>query len=64
VEWNIGESAGVLVAFALGKKVALRTVREKKDLLEDFQKMIRSQGIETHWQTTFLKTIPKSRIIH
>lgn len=49
VEWNIGESAGSLVAFALGKKVAPRIVREKKNLIEDFQKMIRSQGIETHW---------------
>jgi hypothetical protein len=49
VEWNIGESAGCLVAFALGKKVTPRIVREKNSLLEEFQKMIRSQGIETHW---------------
>jgi hypothetical protein len=49
VEWNIGESAGSLVAFALRKKVFPRMVREKENLLEDFQKMIRLQGIETHW---------------
>ena len=49
VEWNIGESAGSLVAFALGKKVIPRIIREKKILLDDFQNLIRSQGIETHW---------------
>jgi hypothetical protein len=49
VEWNIGESAGSLVAFALNRKVIPRAVRERKSLLEDFQKLIRSQGIETHW---------------
>ena len=49
VEWNIGEAAGSLVAFAINNKVTPRAVREKKNLLEDFQKMIRSQGIETRW---------------
>jgi len=50
VEWNIGESAGSLVAFASNKKVLPRNVREKNSLLEEFQKLIRSQGIETEWQ--------------
>ncbi len=49
VEWNIGESAGSLVAFALVKKVIPRMVRESKDLLTEFQDLIRSAGIETHW---------------
>ncbi len=49
VEWNIGESAGSLVAFALNKKTVPRAVREKKDLLNEFQNLIRSQGIETRW---------------
>ncbi len=49
VEWNIGESAGMLVSFALGKSVTPAEVREKKELLEEFQSLIRSQGIETHW---------------
>ena len=49
VEWNIGESAGLLVAFALNKKVIPREVREKKELLEEFQVLVRAQGIETHW---------------
>jgi hypothetical protein len=49
VEWNIGESAGMLVAFSSSKKIIPRTVRENKKLLEEFQNMIRSQGIETEW---------------
>jgi hypothetical protein len=49
VEWSIGESAGMLVAYAMNKKVRPRAVREKKALLDEFQNMIRSQGIETSW---------------
>jgi hypothetical protein len=49
VEWSIGESVGLLVAQALNKKVIPRTVREKAPLLEEFQNVVRSQGIETHW---------------
>ena len=49
VEWNVGESAGSLIAFSLSKKVTPLAVRENKDLLEDFQDFIRSQGIDTHW---------------
>jgi hypothetical protein len=49
VEWSIGESVGLLVAYAMNKKIIPRAVREKKDLLEDFQNMVRSQGIETQW---------------
>jgi hypothetical protein len=49
VEWNIGESAGLLAAFALNKNVIPRAVRERKDLLKEFQDLARSQGIETEW---------------
>lgn len=49
VEWNIGESAGSLVAFATGKKVIPGAVRENEDLLNEFQDLIRAQGIETEW---------------
>jgi hypothetical protein len=49
VEWNIGESAGSLAAFSITKKVTPRLIREKKNLLLDFQNLIRSQGIETSW---------------
>ncbi|WP_128544584.1 FAD-dependent oxidoreductase [Larkinella soli] len=49
VEWSIGESVGLLAAYALEKKVIPRAVREQKPLLDDFQRRIRSLGIETHW---------------
>jgi hypothetical protein len=49
VEWSIGESVGLLIKYALDKKVIPRTVREKQDLLTDFQGFIRKQGIETEW---------------
>jgi hypothetical protein len=49
VEWNIGEAAGSLVAFAMKKKVIPRAVRESNSLLEDFRNLIWSQGIETRW---------------
>ncbi len=50
VEWNIGESAGMLIAWSLKHKVSPRKVREDKRMLGEFQGFIRSQGIETHWK--------------
>lgn len=49
VEWSIGEAAGMLAAYALGKKLPPRAIRENETLLEDFQRWIRKQGLETHW---------------
>jgi len=49
VEWNIGESAGLLAAFALQRKITPRQVRNQKPLLSDFQKFIQDQGVETAW---------------
>jgi hypothetical protein len=49
VEWNIGESAGSLVAFAKSKHTIPGAIYEQKDLLNEFQNLIRSQGIETQW---------------
>lgn len=49
VEWNIGESAGCLAAFALNRKEPPRRVRADKTLLKDFQTWIQSQGIELAW---------------
>ncbi|QHT66997.1 FAD-dependent oxidoreductase [Rhodocytophaga rosea] len=49
VEWSIGEAVGLLVNYCLNKKIIPRAVREKAVVLEDFQTIIRSQGIETHW---------------
>jgi len=49
VEWNIGESAGLLAAFALSKKVPPRAVREKAELLTEFQSLLQAQGVELAW---------------
>jgi hypothetical protein len=49
VEWNIGESAGLLAVFALQRKKTPRQVRNQKALLADFQKFVQEQGIETAW---------------
>jgi len=49
VEWSIGEAAGCLVAFCKTKNAPARAVRERSELLEEFQNLIRSQGIETNW---------------
>lgn len=49
VEWSIGESVGLLIKYALDKKVIPREVRAKNDLLKEFQSFITKQGIETQW---------------
>jgi hypothetical protein len=49
VEWNIGEAAGELTAFALKHGVTPRTVRNRPSLLSDFQHTICRNGIETYW---------------
>ncbi len=49
VEWNIGESVGVLVAFCLTSRVRPRQVRSDRKLLEDFQKRLQAQGVEIAW---------------
>ena len=51
-EWNIGESAGMLAAYCLEKRVKPRQVRNTPEMLADFQKVLQSQGIEIHWPQT------------
>jgi hypothetical protein len=49
VEWNIGEAAGYLAAFCLQKQETPRQVRSTPELLEDFQQLLRREGIELEW---------------
>ena len=49
VEWNIGEAAGILAAFCLERKATPRSVRNRPGLLEEFQNLLRRQGIELSW---------------
>jgi hypothetical protein len=50
VEWSIGEAVGLLVKFAIGKKVSPRVVRERKELLAGFQEFLKGEGVELAWQ--------------
>jgi len=49
VEWNIGEAAGALAAYALGEQVAPAAVRERPELLERFQRRLLEQGVPIAW---------------
>ena len=49
VEWNIGESAGALVAFCTAQKRMPREIRNKPELLADFQKLLRDDGVPLDW---------------
>lgn len=50
VEWNVGEAAGTLAAFALQHQVGPRAVRERPDLLQRFQGSLREQGVPLAWR--------------
>ncbi len=49
VEWNIGESAGCVAAYAIRNKTTPRAVRNTPKLLADFQSTLREQGVELAW---------------
>ncbi len=49
VEWNIGEAAGALAAYAVKTKQPPRAIRNTGNLLEDFQAGLRAQGLELAW---------------
>lgn len=49
VEWNIGESAGLLAAFCVLRGVEPHQVYETPALLEAYQDLLRSQGVQLEW---------------
>ncbi|MGH8968966.1 MAG: FAD-dependent oxidoreductase [Actinomycetes bacterium] len=49
VEWNVGEAAGALAAFALDRDVPPRAVRARGRLLADFQALLIARGVTLHW---------------
>jgi hypothetical protein len=49
VEWNVGEAAGTLAAFCVTKNKMPREVWKKSDLLADFQKLLRNDGVRLEW---------------
>jgi hypothetical protein len=51
VEWSIGEAAGILAAFCLERKESPRAVRNRRNLLEEFQALLVREGIELSWRS-------------
>jgi hypothetical protein len=49
VEWNIGESVGMLVAYCRDRGVAPRAVHASSRLLQGFQQLLRTSGVELEW---------------
>ncbi|MBN2328426.1 MAG: FAD-dependent oxidoreductase [Candidatus Omnitrophica bacterium] len=49
VEWNIGESAGLLAAYCIDKNEKPRGIRNQSAPLRDFQRWIMAQGVEIRW---------------
>lgn len=49
VEWGIGEVAGYLAAFCIRNRYIPREVRNTKEKLYDFQKVLLDAGIELSW---------------
>lgn len=55
VEWNIGESAGYLVAYCLNHHVSPKAVYEQDELLKAYQQHLVSQGISLKWPAHILE---------
>ncbi len=49
IEWNIGEAAGALAAFALEQQVVPAAVRQRAELLERFQRRLLDAGVPLAW---------------
>jgi hypothetical protein len=50
VEWNVGEAAGLLASFCIGRHCVPHEVREKLELLGQFQSLLADQGVELAWR--------------
>jgi len=49
VEWNVGESAGILAAFCLDRKITPRSVLHVSRLLAELQSLLVREGVELSW---------------
>lgn len=50
VEWSIGEAVGLLLVYAKDRNVLPRDVRRDVNLLNQFQKFLHAEGVETEWK--------------
>ena len=51
MEWNIGEAAGGLAAFALETKRTPRAIHGDPSLLRQFQRRLLGEGVSLDWPT-------------
>lgn len=49
VEWNIGEAAGAVAAYAIRVGATPAQIRGNSSQLSQFQRQLRSDGVETDW---------------
>lgn len=49
VEWNLGEAVGALVRFCQTKKCVPREVRNRAELLREFQNLLAQEGVPLAW---------------
>ncbi len=49
VEWSIGEAAGSLCAFSHTNKTTPRMVRNTPEKLDEFQSLLKKNGVELQW---------------
>ncbi|GGW39410.1 FAD-dependent oxidoreductase [Arenibacter certesii] len=49
VEWSIGEAIGMFVPFLMASGRSPQELYKDSSAVEKFQKLIRSQGVDTHW---------------
>ncbi|MEW5977773.1 MAG: FAD-dependent oxidoreductase [Acidobacteriota bacterium] len=55
VEWNIGESSGLLVAYCLNRQTTPRQVRNQVKHLEAYQQFLSNEGVEIAWPKTYAR---------
>ena len=49
IEWNIGESAGLLASYACKSKTLPRDIHSTESLLREFQSTLIKNGVPIHW---------------
>ena len=63
IEWNIGESAGLLAAFCLDTGRLPKEVHADDALLRAFQELVLAEGIPIYWFTDVPATHPAFRAV-
>lgn len=49
VEWNIGESAGLLAAYSIRSDLEIQQITGTRDQIAEFQSLLIDEGIEIEW---------------